>query len=93
MQQIQEQLNEILKDTYKTEEERGEVISKMGELIMSEALVESIEAIKDESARQSFVEAINVGDSEKAISIAEANNVDVYQILENKSKEILAEVV
>lgn len=93
MKEIFNQINELLKPHIATQEERNEFISNMGEVIVSESLVETIEAIVDLDIRAKFVEAVNASDIDKAYALADQSGVDIGAIIEKKSKEMIDDVV
>lgn len=91
--ELHNQINELLKAKYPEQADRDKIISDMGELIISETFVELLESVQDEMVRQDLVNALNAGDQEKVISITESLSIDLYSMLENKSKEILKEAM
>lgn len=91
MQEIYTQLNEVLKANFPNDAERDEVIASLGELIMSEFLVELLESVQDEAKRKELVEALNTGNQELVTSICESLGLDLGDRLEAKAKQVIAE--
>ena len=91
MQEIYTQLSDLLKANFPDDAQRDEVIANLGELIMSEFLVELIEAVTDEVKRKELVEALNAGNQETVIGICESLNIDLGARLEDKAKQVIAE--
>ena len=91
MQEIYAQLNQILQTNFPDTAERDEAISLLGELIMSEFLVELIESVQDETKRKELVSALNAGDQDSVINICESLNIDLGSKLEEKAKQVIAE--
>jgi len=91
MQEMYNQVNELLKAKFPTQEERDVVIADIGELIVSETYVELLESVQDEEVRKRLVEALNNGSQEEVVSITESLGLDLYKMLEDKSKQIMDE--
>ena len=91
--EIYNQINELLKTKYTNQEDRDKIISDMGELIISETFLELLESVTDVNIREKLVEALNVGNQEDILSMTESQNIDMFSILEKKSKQILEEAV
>lgn len=87
------QINEILKAKFPEQEDRDQIISSMGELIISETYVELLEGIKDDTARAAMVEALNSADQGKVLAQCESLGIDLFAMLEAKSKQVMAEAV
>lgn len=85
------QISELLKPNFPDDAQRDEVIASLGELIMSEFLVELIESVTDEVKRKELVEALNAGNQELVITICDSLNIDLGDRLEAKAKQVLAE--
>ncbi len=93
MQELYNKLNEILTSRLPTQTERDEAITAMGEIIINESLIQIIESITDETLRKTFIDAINGDDPTTAEAITDELGIDIYAIMESKSKEVLADVM
>ncbi len=91
MEELYKKLNDMLMEQFPDQAMRNEAITTMGQIIINESLIEIIESINDETLRQSFIEAINNEDKDRAEDIAEQAGVDVFAIMQKKSKEIMSE--
>ena len=93
MQEIYNQVNELLKPKFPLEEDRNKIIADMGELIISETYVEVLESITNEVTREALVKALNEGNQEEVMTITESLGIDLFAVLQKKSKQILDDVV
>lgn len=91
MQEVYKQVNDLLKANFPDDQQRDELIASLGELIMSEFLVELIESVQDETKRKELVSALNAGDQDSVINICESLNIDLGSKLEEKAKQVIAE--
>ena len=93
MQETYNQINELLKPKFPLEEDRNKIIADMGELIISETYVEVLESITNEVTREALVKALNEGNQEEVMTITESLGIDLFAVLQKKSKQILDDVV
>lgn len=93
MQEIYNQINELLKPKFPLEEDRNKIISDMGELIISETYVELLDSITNEVTRTALVNALNAGNQEEVLTITESLGIDLFAMLQKKSKQVLEEVI
>jgi 2-hydroxychromene-2-carboxylate isomerase len=93
MQETYNQINELLKPKFPLEEDRNKIIADMGELIISETYVEVLESITNEVTRGALVNALNTGNQEEVMTITESLGIDLFAMLQKKSKQVLEDVI
>lgn len=89
MEELYKKLSEMLIEKFPDQAMRDEAIATMGQIIINESLIEIIESITDEAQRKKFVDAVNSEDADTAEDIAEQAGIDILEIMQRKSAEIL----
>lgn len=91
MEELYKKLSEILAEKFPDQAMRDEAIATMGQIIINESLIEIIESITDEAQRKKFVDAVNDEDADTAEDIAEQAGIDILEIMQRKSAEVMSE--